>query len=67
MTWETKNPPKKTGRYLVTLQTSLGRQVRQADRYEHGGSWLWSILPDGGYSHEVIAWMKCPQPYVGQP
>lgn len=25
--WGTKNPPQKKGRYLVTIETSFGRQV----------------------------------------
>lgn len=33
--WGTKNPPKKKGRYLVTIDTPFGRQVRQADRCEY--------------------------------
>ena len=33
--WGTKNPPQKKGRYLVTIETSFGRQVRQADRFEY--------------------------------
>lgn len=33
--WGTKNPPQKKGRYLVTIETSFGRQVRQADRCEY--------------------------------
>jgi hypothetical protein len=67
MTWGTKNPPKKAGRYLVTMDTSFGRQVRQADRCEYPpGNWNWRALPSGG-SGGVIAWMKCPKPYAGQP
>lgn len=63
--WGTANPPKTKGRYLVTLQTSFGRQVRIADRVEYPqGNWLWSILPSGtGSDKEVIAWQKCPEPY----
>jgi hypothetical protein len=65
MTWETKNPPAKDGRYLVTLETPFGRQVRQADRYKHhAGYWSWSVLPSGG-SDGVIAWMKGPEPFAG--
>ena len=61
--WGTKNPPKKKGRYLVTINTSFGRQVRQADRREYPpGNWAWSVLPGNGYE-EVIAWQKCPDPY----
>lgn len=61
--WGTKNPPQKKGRYLVTIETSLGRQVRQADRYEYPkGNWIWSVLPSGS-TVDVIAWQKCPEPY----
>ncbi len=56
---------KKRGRYLVTIETSLGRQVRQADIVEFLKSkWGWKILPGGGNS-KVIAWQKCPEPYQG--
>lgn len=62
--WGTKNPPTKTGRYLVTLKTSFGNQVRQADRVEYPkGNWYWNLLPSGSVSSEVIAWQKCPEPY----
>lgn len=61
--WGTKNPPKKKGRYLVTIETSFGRQVRQADRYEYPkGNWIWDVLPSGS-TVDVIAWQKCPEPY----
>lgn len=65
--WGTKNPPEKAGRYLITLQTSFGRQVRQADRTEHPkGNWSWSLLPHGhAYDKDVIAWQKEPKPYLG--
>ena len=63
--WGTKNPPQKKGRYLVTIETSFGRQVRQADRYEYPkGNWIWSVLPSGS-TVDVIAWQKCPEPYRG--
>ena len=63
--WGTKNPPQKRGRYLVTIETSFGRQVRQADRCEYPkGNWTWSVLPDGSHAN-VIAWQKCPEPYKG--
>jgi hypothetical protein len=64
--WATKNPPTKNGRYLVTLKTSFGNQVRQADRVEYPkGNWYWSILPScsSASNKEVIAWQKCPEPY----
>ena len=63
--WATKNTPKKKGRYLITLKTSFGNQVRQADRCEYPqGNWKWNILPSGMASDsEVIAWQKCPEPY----
>jgi len=62
--WGTKNPPKQRGRYLVTITTGFGNQVRQADRCEYPkGNWVWNILPECGYSPDVIAWMKCPEPY----
>jgi len=62
--WATKNPPTKNGRYLVTLKTSFGNQVRQADRVEYPkGNWYWSILPSGSATTEVIAWQKCPESY----
>lgn len=61
--WGTKNPPQKKGRYLVTIETSFGRQVRQADRYEYPkGNWIWDVLPSGS-TVDVIAWQKCPEPY----
>jgi len=64
--WGTKNPPKRRGRYLITLETSFGRQVRQADRVEYPkGNWRWSILPSGTATNEVVAWQKCPEPYKG--
>lgn len=65
--WGTKHPPKKKGRYLVTVDTPpFGRQVRQADRYlTHYGEWAWSILPAGG-SSGIVAWQKCPEPYKGE-
>lgn len=63
--WGTKNAPQKNGRYIVTLKTPLGNQVRQADRFEYPkGNWLWNILPSGHVvDSEVVAWMKCPEPY----
>lgn len=61
--WGTKNPPQKKGRYLVTIETSFGRQVRQADRYEYPkGNWIWNVLPSGS-TVDVVAWQKCPEPY----
>lgn len=65
MAWGTKRPPKKNGRYLITLKTPIGNQVRQADRYEYPkDNWLWKLLPSGTASDkEVIAWQKCPEPY----
>jgi len=65
--WGTKNPPTKTGRYLVTLKTSSGLQVRQADRTEYPkGNWYWYVLPSGETeTKNVIAWQKCPEPYKG--
>lgn len=67
--WGTKNVPKKKGRYLITLKSSsFNAQVRLADRIEYPiGNWYWSVLPDcfGEIDENVIAWMKCPKPYVG--
>lgn len=66
--WGINNPPKKSGRYLITLVVRFGgRQVRQADRYEYPkDNWLWGLLPSGTASDsEVIAWQKCPEPYKG--
>ena len=64
--WKTKNPPKKKGRYLVTIDTPFGRQVWQADRCEYPkGNWTWSVLPSGA-TEDVIAWQKCPDPYKGE-
>jgi len=61
--WGISNPPKKNGRYLVTIETPFGRQVRQADRTEYpNGNWIWSILPDHS-NEKVLAWQKCPEPY----
>ena len=63
--WGTINEPKVTGRYLVTIETEFGRQVRQADRFlRHSGGWSWYILPNGDNS-KVVAWQKCPKPYEG--
>lgn len=66
--WETENPPQKKGRYLITAKTSLGRQVRQADRSEYPeGNWIWCLVPSSGYCSdcEVLAWQKQPEPYKG--
>ena len=65
--WATGTPPKKTGRYLITLKTPFGRQVRQADRSEYPkDNWTWSVLPSGtAYDDEVVAWQKCPESYMG--
>ena len=55
--------PKVTGRYIVTIKTSFGRQVRQADYVEYPkGNFYWSILPNGG-SGDIVAWFKEPKPY----
>ena len=63
--WGIKNPPKKRGRYLVTIEALGSRQVRQADRVEYPkGNWTWSILPSCG-SAKVLAWQKLPEPYKG--
>ena len=63
--WATKNPPKKKGIYLVTIDTPFGRQVRQANRLEYTkGNWIWKVLPSGAIE-DVIAWQKCPEPYKG--
>jgi hypothetical protein len=66
--WATGTPPKKSGRYLITLKSAFGRQVRQADRCEYPkGNWYWSTLPSGNPSDkDVIAWQKCPEPYRGE-
>lgn len=66
--WATGTPPQKAGRYLITLETGFGRQVRQADRCEYPkGHWSWSVLPSGSPSdREVVAWQKCPEPYKGE-
>jgi len=64
MAWGTKNPPKRKGRYLVTVKTQFGNQVRQADRSEYPkDNWSWYLLPSGNTSSEIIAWQKCPEPY----
>lgn len=64
--WGIKNPPKKKGRYLVTIDTPFGRQVRQADRLEYPkGNWIWRVLPSGAIE-DAIAWQKCPEPYKGE-
>lgn len=65
--WATKNPPKKEGRYLVTIKAFGSRQVRQADRCEYPkGNWYWSLLPSCSTTNDVIAWQKQPQPYKGE-
>lgn len=63
--WATGTPPQKSGRYLVTLVTSFGRQVRQANREEYpNGNWYWHLLSGSVVSNaEVVAWQKCPEPY----
>ena len=61
--WATGTPPNKSGRYLVTIESHFGRQVRQADRVNlHKDYWKWSVLPECS-SPNVIAWQKCPEPY----
>lgn len=59
--WATNNPPKKRGRYLITINGV----VRQADRSEYPkGNWYWSILPSGSVcDNDVVAWQKYPEPY----
>lgn len=66
MKWGTKNPPNKEGRYLVTVKTNFGRQVRQADRSEWAGQWFWYLLPSSSASYDVVAWIKQPEPYGGE-
>lgn len=62
--WSIKNPPKKEGKYLVTIKTNFGKQVRQAQRVQYPkGNWYWYILPGGGNSSDVVAWQKEPKPY----
>lgn len=62
MNWSTKNPPSKSGNYIVTIETQFNtRQVRQAVRYQHGDKWFWNVLPSGG--GDVIAWFKQPEPF----
>lgn len=54
--------PKTPGRYIVTVKTPFGRQVRQADLVEYPKGYLhWSVLPSGGI--DVVAWFKEPKPY----
>ena len=61
MKWGTKTP-KKPGRYIVTIKTPFGRQVRQADFVEYPkGNFHWSVLPSGG--DDVVAWFLEPRPY----
>lgn len=70
MTWSTKLPNRlKSGsRYLVTLKTSYGNMVRQAEFREiHEGCFRWFLLPNGPFEYpNVIAWMKEPKPYEGK-
>lgn len=68
MTWSTKLPKKAGGRYLITLKTSYGNEVRQADFCElHEGCFRWYVLPSGSFEYSnVIAWMKQPKPYEGK-
>lgn len=64
--WGAGNPPKESGRYLVTYKFGNSRQVRQADRVEYPqGNWYWNLLPSGTATSEVVAWQKCPKPYEG--
>ena len=62
--WGTIKPKKAGGRYLVTLRTSFGRQVRQADCVEYPkGNIYWCVLPEySSHTDDVIAWMKEPKP-----
>lgn len=64
--WGTKPPKKSCGRYLVTLRTDFGNQVRQAE-YKGltlNGNPYWIILPSCSVvTSDVIAWMKEPAPY----
>lgn len=66
--WQTGEPPKKKGIYLVTHETCFGRSVRVADRVEYPkGHWYWSLLPSGAVmDKDIVAWQKCPEPYRGQ-
>lgn len=67
--WATGEPPKKEGKYIVTLVTGFGnRQVRQAVRSEYPeGNWTWKILPEySTATSEVVAWQKQPEPYKGE-
>lgn len=63
--WGTILPKKAGDRYLVTLQTSSGKQVRQAIYTEYPkGHFRWCILPEcSTHTTDVIAWMKEPKPY----
>ena len=64
--WCTIKKPRKNGRYLVTIETPFGRQVRQADMVEFPeNNWYFYVLPNGGFE-KVIAWQKCPNPYEGE-
>jgi len=64
--WGTKLPNKAGGRYLITLKTGVGLQVRQAEFVEYPkGNFRWMVLPScEQYTSEVLAWMKEPKPYV---
>lgn len=68
--WATKNPPKKKGRYLITVRTNrfIDPCVMIADRVEYpSGHWYWSAPPIGTYyDSNVTAWQKCPEPYKGE-
>ena len=64
MKWSTIKEPTQEGRYIVTIKTSFGNQIRIARRCKtHIGNWRWNILGSVGYSSDVIAWIKCPKPY----
>ena len=48
----------------MTLNGIFGPQVRQAKVVEWPiGVYRWSVLPEGGYNENIVAWMRQPKPY----
>ena len=59
MAWSTDKPPKKRGRYLI----SVSEQVYIADRNEYPkDNWYWDTIFMGiKHDNEVQGWQKLPQ------
>lgn len=61
--WGTVNPPKKSGRYLI----SSNGTVYIAKRVEYPkNNWFWDTMLMGHkYDNEVQGWQKCPKALPG--